>query len=103
MFTEFEVCRAPGMVAQDLDPSNTAEIAAAILEGTLKAHMLMKDLMHNHFNRHPIFTATLGEFLMTSKATTISVQELEVTVKANAVALRAAQSSNDKKVFQKFQ
>ena len=97
MFTEFEVCRAPGMVAQDLDPSNTAEIASAILEGTLKAHKLMKELMDNHFNRHPIFTATLGEFLMTSKATTISVQELEVTVKANAVALRAAQSSNDKK------
>lgn len=97
MFTEMEVRRAPGGVALSLEKDDASGRCAAILHGTLCGHKFMTELVDANFSRHPLFAATMSEFLMTTKASVIVLEEVKATAKSALVAVRAIQSDKDKK------
>lgn len=97
MFTEMEARRAPGRVAESVDVTDASGNCAAILHGTLCGHKFMTELKDLGFSRHPLFAATMSEFLMTTKASVIILEEVKATAKSALVAVRALQSDKDKK------
>lgn len=97
MFTEMEVRRAAGGVAQTIDKTDPQGRCAAILQGTLGGHKFMSELVDSGFSRHPLFAATMSEFLMTTKASVIVLEEVKAIAKSALVAVRSFQSEKDKK------
>ena len=97
MFTEMEVRRAPGGVAQSIEKTDATGRCAAILHSTLGGQKFMSELVDANFSRHPLFAATMSEFLMTTKASVIVVEEAKASAKSALIAVRALQSEKDKK------
>jgi hypothetical protein len=97
MFVEMSTRRSPGHGAEALDAVlEGAAKCAAILHGTLAAHKFMTELVEADFVRHPIFAATMDEFLLTSKASHTSVSSLVLRVKKVEDAVKGAQAAADK-------
>jgi hypothetical protein len=97
MFVEMSTRRSPGLGAEALDAVlEGAAKCAAILHGTLAAHKFMTELVEADFVRHPIFAATMDEFLLTSKASHTSVSSLVLRVKKVEDAVKGAQAAADK-------
>jgi hypothetical protein len=97
MLTEMATRRAPGGVARTLSRTDSIGINAALLQGTLGAHKFMAELTEKQFNKHPLFAATMAEFLMTTKASVIVLEEVRATAKTALTTVRALQSERDKK------
>jgi hypothetical protein len=97
MFIEMGVRRADGGVATLVDKDDKVAVCAAVLQGTLGAHKFMKELMDNDFGRHPLFASTMVEFLITTKAPYIAVDELRTTVKRIDQTTRMLQGAKDRK------
>ena len=98
MLTEMSSRRSPGRVARQVARSDTVGITTAILKGTLSCHKFMSELVEQNFNRHPLFAATMAEFLMTTKASVIVLEEVRATAKLALTSARASQSTSDKKI-----
>ena len=69
---------------------------AKILEGTLGAHKFMKELMSDAFVRHPIFSSTMDEFLLKTKATQSALIELQAKVTLIDGRLKGTQATVDR-------
>ena len=69
---------------------------AKILEGTLGAHKFMKELMSDAFVRHPIFSSTMDEFLLKTKATQSALSELQAKVTLIDGRLKGTQATVDR-------
>jgi hypothetical protein len=97
MFMEMGVRRADGGVATIVEKEDKVAVCAAILQGTLGAHKFMKELIDNDFGRHPLFASTMVEFLITTKAPYIAVEELQTSVKRIDATTRMLQAAKDRK------
>ena len=97
MFVEMGVRRAGGGVATMIDKEDKVSVCAAVLQGTLGAHKFMKELMDNDFGRHPLFASTMVEFLITTKAPYLAVEELRSAVKRIDATTRMLQGNKDRK------
>ena len=96
MLREMGARRSPGQAAQSIESANKLEIGVAILRGTLAAHKFMDELKDHNFGRHPIFAATMVEFLITTKAPYLAVQELNVVVARIDSTTRMLQGNKDR-------
>jgi hypothetical protein len=67
-----------------------------ILKGALGAHKFMKELMDAEFEGHPIFAATMDEYLLKNKASQISHDALAARFKKCEDATKSAQAAADK-------
>jgi hypothetical protein len=54
---------------------------AYILQGTLSAHKFMAELISAEFVRHPTFASIITEYLLTSRASQISMSTLQTKIK----------------------
>ena len=100
MFKEFQKRRHPGTHHTVTSSEQTTEDkrikAASILQGTIQAHGLMAELIKDGFVRHPMFASTMVEFLLKTKASSVSLMEVIKKQKALEVKLNGIQSNVDK-------
>jgi hypothetical protein len=97
MLVEMSVRRAPGAGAESLFGTSEGIVkCAAILHGTLAAHKFMSELIAAEFVRHPIFAATMDEFLLRTKASQVSLVALQTKMKRVEDAVKGAQAAADK-------
>jgi hypothetical protein len=99
MFVEMNVRRSPGtgMVAISGDDGDTSlHKCAIILQGTLAAHQFMAELVKADFIRHPIFSATMDEFLLKNKAAHATVENLASKFKKMESEVKSAQAAADR-------
>jgi hypothetical protein len=97
MLVELSVRRSPGSGAESLfDESEGIVKCAAILHGTLAAHKFMAELIAAEFVRHPIFAATMDEFLLRTKASQVALTVLQTKMKRVEDAVKGAQAAADK-------
>jgi hypothetical protein len=97
MFKEMAIRRAAGQVVANSDLSDRIETGAIILQGTLGCHKFMQELMDAQFIRHPIFSSTITEYLVTSKASAIALEELKLIIKRLDAQIRGQQADKDRK------
>ena len=97
MFKEMAIRRAAGQVVANSDLSDRVETGAIILQGTLGCHKFMQELMDAQFIRHPIFSSTITEYLVTSKASALALEELKLNVKRLEAQVRGQQADKDRK------
>lgn len=98
MLIEMGSRRAAGSCATSIESEeNKGETAAAILQGTMGAHQFMKELRDHEFGKHPIFASTMVEFLITTKAPYLAVEDLRNTVKRIDTTTRMLQGNRDRK------
>ena len=97
MFKEMAIRRAAGQVVANLDLSDRVETGAIILQGTLGCHKFMQELMDAQFIRHPIFSSTVTEYLVTSKASALALEELKIIIKRLDAQVRGQQADKDRK------
>ena len=95
MFTEMSVRRAAGASADAIEDQPTTK-CATILQATLSAHKFMTELVAADFMRHPIFAATMDEYLLKTKASMAAVLALQAKVKKLEAGVTSAQSLADK-------
>jgi hypothetical protein len=95
MFTEMSVRRAAGASADAIEDQPVTK-CATILQATLSAHKFMTELVAADFMRHPIFAATMDEYLLRTKASMAAVLALQAKVKKLEVGVTSAQSLADK-------
>ena len=98
MLVEMAARRAAGNGASSMETDeNKFEIASSILQGTMGAHKFMRELRDHDFGKHPIFASTMVEFLITTKAPYLAVEDLRNTVKRIDTTTRMLQGNKDRK------
>ena len=96
MFLEMNIRRADGSAISTTTQDGTKK-CASILQGALGAHKFMSELIDAGFIRHPIFSATMHEFLLANKAPNDAIEELVSRMTKLEKENRSAQSSQDRR------
>jgi hypothetical protein len=93
MFQEMSNRRAAGEAGAE---DNPVEKCATILQGALAAHKFMDELINASFSKHPIFAATMAEFLMATKSSQVALMSHDRRLKKLEGELRGAQATADR-------
>jgi hypothetical protein len=103
MFKEMLKRRQPGTMYAVFSGGQTVRSdeelrckCASIIQGTVSAHKFMKELVNDNFVRHPIFNATMLDFLLKNKASQNTLGEVVTKLGSLESKVKGVQALVDK-------
>jgi hypothetical protein len=97
MFVEMKSRRSPGRGYSKVTTGGDPQVKCSkILQGTLAGHKFMAELIAAKFVRHPIFSATMDEYLLKTKASHETMVIVQAKLKKLEEGFKGVQASADK-------
>jgi hypothetical protein len=97
MFVEMKARRSPGRGYSKVTTGGDPQVKCSkILQGTLAGHKFMAELIAAKFVRHPIFSATMDEYLLKTKASHETMVIVQAKLKKLEDGFKGVQASADK-------
>jgi hypothetical protein len=97
MFVEMKSRRSPGRGYSKVTTGGDPQVKCSkILQGTLAGHKFMAELIAAKFVRHPIFSATMDEYLLKTKASHETMVIVQAKLKKLEDGFKGVQASADK-------